>query len=117
MTSNFENVKVGDFISFYSGGWHGETVIAKVTHVTSKQFSAGHRRFRKSDGAMIGDKYIKCHYATDEDLKRHNELKYRIALEGEVYKYFHSSNAITSLSNSQLEEIIKIIKSDFILHG
>lgn len=66
--ANLENIKLGDSVIFSSGGWGRRTIIAKVTRVMPKQFEVGSYRFRKKDGAMIGDTYNQCRLATEKDI-------------------------------------------------
>lgn len=110
MNGDFENIKVGDLVIYISGGWYSRKILAEVTKVTPKQFVAGIEHFRKSDGAMIGNTSQRCRLATEDDIRQHKEEQYRNSLRREVRDFFVSNHAISNLSNSQLEAIIKIIK-------
>lgn len=107
---NLENIKVGDTVIFSSGGWYNTTTIAKVTKETPKQFEVGSYRFRKNDGAMIGDTYRSCRLATDEDIAAKKREERHISLRNQILDFFKYYDKVNSLTIEQMEQIINIIK-------
>lgn len=109
MEKEFNSIKVGDFVSFYTGGWHGSTIIERVTKVTPKQFECYGSRFRKSDGAMIGNTFIKCDYATEGDIAQFKQAQRERRLKNNISDFFRHTNNIDKLSIDDLEAITNII--------
>ena len=87
------------------------TIVDKVTRVTPKQFEVKSHRFRKKDGSMIGNNYIHCRLATDEDIAAHNKEQQRISLRNKVSKFFKSYDSVDSLTIEELGKIENIIKN------
>lgn len=108
--ANLENIKLGDSVIFSSGGWERRTIIAKVTRVMPKQFEVGSYRFRKKDGAMIGDTYNQCRLATEKDISDFKMEQHRNSLRREIYKFFKYYDNVELLSVEEMEKIIEIIK-------
>lgn len=111
MEQSFENIKVGDYVIFSTGGWYGSEYICEVSKVTPKQFEAKGYRFRKTDGAMIGDTYNYCRYATEQDFKRLKMEKYRNSLRNKIRQFFHSCDNTNLLTIEEMETIAKIISN------
>lgn len=108
--ANLENIKLGDSVIFSSGGWGQRTIIAKVTRVMPKQFEAGSYRFRKKDGAMIGDTYNQCRLATEKDISDFKMEQHRNSLRSTISNFFKFSDKLRSLSIEEMEKIVNIIK-------
>ncbi len=106
---NFEDVKIGDLIKYSAGHWHSTETICKVTAVTPTQFSVGNRRFRKTDGRMVGERYTYCHHATQEDIDRINAERHERTLRNGLYQFFQRSSNLDKLSVSDMEAITIII--------
>lgn len=67
----FDNIKVGDSVlveKTINYGWHEKTFLCfeKVTKTTPAQFLIGERRYRKSDGYLIGGGYFNAAYLEGE---------------------------------------------------
>lgn len=108
--ANLENIKLGDSVIFSSGGWWQRTIIAKVTRVMPKQFEVGSYRFRKKDGAMIGDTYNQCRLATEKDISGFKMEQHRNSLRSTISNFFKFSDKLRSLSIEEMEKIVDIIK-------
>lgn len=108
--ANLENIKLGDSVIFSSGGWGQRTIIAKVTRVMPKQFEVGSYRFRKKDGAMIGDTYNQCRLATEKDISDFKIEQHRNSLRSTISNFFKFSDKLRSLSIEEMEKIVDIIK-------
>lgn len=110
MDKNFENIKVGDYVLFNTGGWYSTTKVTEVTKVTPKQFECNEYRFRKSDGAMIGDTFTKCRYATQDDVERYRQDQHKQALKCQISNFFRNADKVRTLTVEELESIADIIK-------
>lgn len=110
MEQSFENIKVGDSVIFYSGGWHNFMTIAEVTRVTPQQFEAGAYRFRKKDGSMIGDRFRTCRIATEKDIADFKMEQHRNSLRSTISNFFRYHDKINSLSVDEMEKIVEVIK-------
>lgn len=108
--ANLENIKLGDSVIFSSGGWGRRTIIAKVTRVMPKQFEVGSYRFRKKDGAMIGDTYNQCRLATEKDISDFKMEQHRNSLRSTISQFFMYHDKINSLSVDEMEKIVEVIK-------
>lgn len=108
--ANLENIKLGDSVIFSSGGWGQRTIIAKVTRVMPKQFEVGSYRFRKKDGAMIGDTYNQCRLATEKGISDFKMEQHRNSLRSTISNFFKFSDKLRSLSIEEMEKIVDIIK-------
>lgn len=108
--ANLENIKLGDSVIFSTGGWGQRTIIAKVTRVMPKQFEVGSYRFRKKDGAMIGDTYNQCRLATEKDISDFKMEQHRNSLRSTISNFFKFSDKLRSLSIEEMEKIVDIIK-------
>ena len=108
--ANLENIKLGDSVIFSSGGWGQRTIIANVTRVMPKQFEVGSYRFRKKDGAMIGDTYNQCRLATEKDISDFKMEQHRNSLRSTISNFFKFSDKLRSLSIEEMEKIVDIIK-------
>lgn len=105
----FENIKIGDTITYNAGGWYGVAVLSKVTRVTNKQFEDERgEKFRKSDGKMIGTAYRFCRIATNEDIQSIREAEKRSKLIKKI-RYFEAYSNVEKLSTNDLEAIVEII--------
>lgn len=110
MEQSFENIKVGDVVIFTTNGWHGRTIVDKVTRLTPKQFRAGEYSFNKKDGTMVGDRFIRCRPATKEDVENFKRERYLNSLRSKICQFFKSYDKINSLTIEDLEKIESIIK-------
>lgn len=110
MEQSLENIKIGDTVIFTTGRWRNRTIIAKVTRVTPKQFGVNEYRFNKKDGAMIGDRFTICRFATEKDIADLKMEKHRKSLREEIYKFFKYYDNVELLSVEEMEKIIEIIK-------
>ncbi len=106
---NFDNVKLGDLVKYVTGGWYSRIVIGKVTKVSATQFAVGTDRFRKSDGKKIGEAYIHCEPATNEELEQQQAALRKQQLANNIVSWFGHSGNVAALTFAQLESIKAII--------
>lgn len=110
MEQSLENIKIGDTVIFTMGGWYSRTIVAKVTRVTPKQFGVNEYRFNKKDGAMVGDRFTICRFATKEDVENYKREQRCIFLRNRISTFFKSDKR-NSLTIEELEKIESIIKT------
>lgn len=73
--NKLENLKVGDLV-VVKGNITDIKTLSKIDRVTKTQIIIGYRRFRKSDGQLVGRDdwhYANIRPATDEDIERINK--------------------------------------------
>lgn len=111
MEQSLENIKIGDTVIFTTGGWYNRTIVAKVTIVTPKQFGVNEYRFNKKDGAMVGDRFTICRFATKEDVENYKREQRHIFLRNKISTFFKYFDNVNSLTVEELEKIESIIKT------
>lgn len=110
--TNFENVKVGDKIIYRTDGtWNSRVLLSSVVKVTPKQFvdEVG-AKFRKSDGAVIGESMRFARYATEDDVREANENQKRRHINYKIKLFTESYEKLKNVSLEDLEAIYEIIK-------
>lgn len=73
--NELENLKVGDLV-VVKGNITDIKTLSKIDRVTKTLIIIGYRRFRKSDGRLVGQDgwhYANIRPATDEDIERINK--------------------------------------------
>lgn len=110
--TDFSNVKVGDKIVYRLGGyWNSRDVLTTVVKITPKQFVDDKQlRFRKEDGAMVGDSFRYARFATDEDIATFKERGRRAFLCNNIRSFSNYSDKLESFTIADLEAIYDIIK-------
>lgn len=109
--ADFSNVKVGDKIVYRLGHWNSRDVLTTVVKITPKQFVDNKQvRFRKEDGAMVGDSCRYARFATDEDIATFKERDRRAFLCNNIRSFSDYSGKLESFTTADLEAIYDIVK-------
>ena len=107
---NLENVKVGDTIMVYSGGWNSYTKMVKVTGTTAKYVKADGGMYAKDGGDCRGDSGF-AYIPTEEDIKAYKLKQERAKLVNIIRRFADNTYSI-KVPTEVLRKVVSDIPED-----